>query len=1100
MWIKQSTVLFGCILLVCLTIADCSKNEKKIGGVKGKKGKGKDIKKKVSSSRVPNGGRTGPMSGTWDSTLHMSTLPVMIPLPKKNKKSRKKKKTGKIKRSDEKKQKMKPQRKEANMNPKQKRAVIDLHDDVIKRMRREVDDSVFTEEEKRLRDDWFRLDEEHEHNIPSIEAASFVPNDLKYIYDAAKTLADAYETLTQVKKEHSQQKRSVEESEEGEDSDKEILEIDQEQDTDEINDKNQIISKRDLTDYDLVADDDIMAENTVRNMQVRDVSTEEEDLSDDVMEVVEEPHYHTIVTRDVPMNGDCHAEEEQLENAIKASKIVDFIVKELGIKKENIIEDTQKCIEETQKMKREFNERFRRHIIQARDLVNAPKHRRAEIMELKEMFDRDQIEGKKISAKSELCAKIEMQLTTLEVAEYFALSNAKEKLASCRSKTPVQQVNLSPGAVSFAEMKAGQGSPMPSLISSQPTYNEPQSSPMFTTITLQPQPQPAPRLPSISSFFQSSQTPQQQSTNTHEIGMQRHFDSPPNPSQSLPSVLYQPHAESHIQPLIPKMQAFESQRLNFGQPIPFNKLANYGEMVRQNFQIYKAQSPQQNMFIQSHDVQEHPRFEPVLNSMQPNLAPMRQLPSASAFSQQPSVVLPAYSQKAYLVVADQKHITASSPYISPPYPIINSFAKKSKNKLSHPDHHHSTTDQSNEDKEDWHSSLWFPGTTYSPPPSWLKSSPVYEGTPKQPTAPIRPLEYPPNSSPSQMPYLPFVPKIPENHPQITEIAGDKHVEGEPGMVAPYSSLKPYIPLRRQPGPKLDVAPYSSLKPYKLDKQQHTQGFISAPQSALLNTASAIFQPSMIDTYAGPQPQHEILTVGPSSQVTTINQQKPQPQPVPIGELPGWLGSVDAVKLPDDPSERLRGDGNDSNKNKDNNNNNKGKDKESDQAPKREYASKPETRSDVEKAVQSVNVIKAKIGTSPKAMELLLDNVKGHVKQNIELTQASVNKDIEMEKQFCTQQQSPQHASVDNVAQKSELDKRSDIRNMACENVKKKKAMDEAEHKSALEIKRTLDVIEMRETIMASAQYFAEISKDGHVNTMDLADLTRASRSSASVPN
>ena len=148
---------------------------------------------------------------------------------------------------------------------------------------------------------WYiSLDEEHENNIPSVETASFVPNDLKYIYDAGKTLAEAYETLTQLKNEHLQEKRSVEESED-ENAEKEEGETETEEEEDD--DKDQDIEKRDLTDYDLAADEDIMSENAVRDMQVREVSPEDEESSENVVEIVEEPHYHTIVTRDLPLNG-----------------------------------------------------------------------------------------------------------------------------------------------------------------------------------------------------------------------------------------------------------------------------------------------------------------------------------------------------------------------------------------------------------------------------------------------------------------------------------------------------------------------------------------------------------------------------------------------------------------------------------------------------------------------------------------------------------------------------------------------------------------------------------------------------------------------------
>ena len=132
------------------------------------------------------------------------------------------------------------------------------------------------------------------------------------------------------------------------------------------------------------------------------------------------------------------------------------------------------------------------------------------------------------------------------------------------------------------------------------------------------------------------------------------------------------------------------------------------------------------------------------------------------------------------------------------------------------------------------------------------------------------------------------------------------------------------------------------------------------------------------------------------------------------------------------------------------------------------------------------------------MELLVDSVKVNMKEDKKLSQALIAKHEKMEKEFCVE------AITNNAAQKSELDKRSDvqtsdIQKVACEKIKKILAMDRASYQETLNNEKILNDIEMKEIQVEALQYFSKVTKDGNAN-VNLEDLIRASRSSPLFPN
>ena len=454
--------------------------------------------------------------------------------------------------------------------------------------------------------------------------------------------------------------------------------------------------------------------------------------------------------------------QENPSNVKKAVEAMDKIMEGLGINENTIVEQTQECIQQSLKDRQSFDQKFRRHIIHAREVMDEPVHRRSDIVALKRSLELDQDEMKDIDEREKLCKDNIMNVLRIKVAEYSAENRDKtssiladQKSAVSNSATsafiesdarPTSPIN---SAASISELKS-QTSPMiPSVMSQgfrqQPEKPNPavEAAPMFTTITLQPQQsvvQPAP----ITASFIEPPKPIIQQQDSHEIGMQRHFDNAPNPTNAfpapqpalqVPSVLNQPHLAEHFQQ--PMFKTFTAQKQYNAQPLAYNRLSyNGNDMVRQNYQMFH-QAPPVSIMRQNYQM---PQQNP-LNEQFHGLKEEIHQPAFNYFKQKQPAVLaaPAPPPSLYTSVVNKPYEPAPRPLSMFPQqnmmsnrPIIASYASdraSQKPKLSHPDHHHSSTESNeNKDKEDWSSSLWFPGGTYSPPPSWLKGQKVHETT------------------------------------------------------------------------------------------------------------------------------------------------------------------------------------------------------------------------------------------------------------------------------------------------------------------------------------------------------------------------------------
>ena len=130
------------------------------------------------------------------------------------------------------------------------------------------------------------------------------------------------------------------------------------------------------------------------------------------------------------------------------------------------------------------------------------------------------------------------------------------------------------------------------------------------------------------------------------------------------------------------------------------------------------------------------------------------------------------------------------------------------------------------------------------------------------------------------------------------------------------------------------------------------------------------------------------------------------------------------------------------------------------APKREHVVNSKSPDDIKVAVKSVNNIGSNIGLSEKDLNKLVDQVSGNVRKVRLLCEELVKKDEDLMKKHCD---SASSASTDsnnnNPAQKSELDKRSEIKSDICTNIRMKRDKDQSCMASSQETLNEVNQIE-----------------------------------------
>jgi len=295
-------------LLFCSPNVQCrSKKKQKQKNLSEKEVKDNEVQK-VSSSKVPNGGRKGPTSGNLAGNLHISPVSIPFPVPKKvkGKKGKKVKERNRESATSRQQKNKKKQPRESDNDTSRRSNIEQILDSeqAVARMRRDIDEEKFSEEERKLIDDWFNMDVAKETgSIPSRETASFVPPNLRYIYET-----DAYNDLFAPQENGEQvrvHKRSI-----GVDDESDVTENDDDVDLMSQNEDDRderVIEKRDVTDYDVIDDMSLDEEDVPRDMRTREISPADDLYGDEVMDIVEEsgftePIHHTIVTREAPSN------------------------------------------------------------------------------------------------------------------------------------------------------------------------------------------------------------------------------------------------------------------------------------------------------------------------------------------------------------------------------------------------------------------------------------------------------------------------------------------------------------------------------------------------------------------------------------------------------------------------------------------------------------------------------------------------------------------------------------------------------------------------------------------------------------------------------
>lgn len=91
---------------------------------------------------------------------------------------------------------------------------------------------------------------------------------------------------------------------------------------------------------------------------------------------------------------------------------------------------------------------------------------------------------------------------------------------------------------------------------------------------------------------------------------------------------------------------------------------------------------------------------------------------------------------------------------------------------------------------------------------------------------------------------------------------------------------------------------------------------------------------------------------------------------------------------------------------------------------------------------SVNNIGTNVGLGEKDLNKLVDEVSGNVRKVRQLCEQLVKKDEDLMKKHCTNDGASDTPQSDNPAQKSEVDKRSEIKSDICSSIRMKRDKDQ----------------------------------------------------------
>lgn len=1097
---------------------------KKINKIEKKKG---EKTKSVSSDKVHNGGRKGPMSGGSQGV----PMPLAIPFPiiplqgnggKSAQKSKNKKKKTQEAESDKSNKgysikdvdrdlTLSKGKAKSRKNGKiYTKTIMTSPNDMFQRSKRSVDDEVdeqsdddktefkrsadedyedeLNEEERDIRRDWL-IDGDDEGYLPGTENVYFNPSELDFIWQGDSVLSRAYQAIMPSMRLLT--KRSTdEESEDENKAPDDLMKLNKNAESDRD------MAKRDLSEVDKEVDEgeeDLMkvnSENTDRGMQTREVSIadEEEDDSEEELDIVnedkdfqdgeseEERDTRETAPGDEPPSSIEEA-ERQLKNAELAAEALTHLEMQVGIDPEHLVSNTHKYVMSLQAEKAKYDTDIRSHINKAREAekrASVPVHDEVKKSEIsgdvaaaKKQLESDRSKIEEINTQLKQLKDIELMATGLEVAKYLAKERAQHNLVLAKENAAKTQVPIAVQPVQQMQ---------------------------------QPQMEVTQQQPSVDANSFSMQ----QSQSGETVGT---WGYPSGQSQSVvpaaqPVVAVQPQIAAYqppiapvpmysaLQPTTPMLQQHQmgEQRNEESRP-SFNTPAIKAPLTQYLSSYIQSQKNSANQFA----AQPHWLTAASRPFSQPR--PM--------FHQPPP---PVYHEEH--VEGDQRHSTAKTPsdshslfMLRPPQSatanvnLMTSFARPLTQKsigladheitkIEQPHKIPNTNDEHKDSEENHDDSaggmLSFPGTTYSPPPSWLQR---------------------PNDNRAQAARIPSQgasrPYLPPNgfHPSITEISN--HPAYHPNIgVAPLSTLHPYEPSAEpvtgpipyhqfsqqsslsapsmasytsQPAPVELVAPVQNIAPVAFNSHQNFQ-------NTLFNEKEAVeMRPGTPLNYAAPQNQQaqvgEVIKTNPQDEVVTVNQ-KPEPEPTPppppdmSGNLPGWMGAVDSAKYGNDVSDRLR----ETNGSKPASTLPSDSD---DQNVKREYLHLQKAQAklqDTFKAASAVTHIESSVGFDPGSIAKMVDFVKTAAIKDVKLSKETVDKDKETLKKV----------EENSISKKSEIAKKSEVDSVAFEHAKQKLKSDEAVLADAEDRLDKIQKMELIVTEIEVAKYYAANKAENEV--------------------
>lgn len=565
----------------------------------------------------------------------------------------------------------------------------------------------------------------------------------------------------------------------------------------------------------------------------------------------------------------------------------------------NLVENTHRYVTKLNADKTRYDTAIRSHIVEVGQAIrrsmlnNGTGHNETSVLNdingAKRQLEVDRRQLEEVNSELGELKDIELMAAGLEVAKYVARERALENLAAARSSIEHAPEAPPPPAAPVAAPKS-EPEPPP------PAPPPPPPRPQYVAPPPAPRPYvapPAPRPPAPAPRAQ--------------------YVAPP-PPQPRPYVAPAP-PPAPVRPYAP--------------PAPVRPYA--GTMEQTNFA-----PPPQGFMYPPHQAAQRPAAMESYSPYQQNTYMYPQYNTAPNMLYAPNMAqyTNSYPSRMESMLSPNERVN--------PMSVVNPFSS-AKAKVGKPDHEtkieHKTEDDKNDDSHDWGGMLTFPGTTYSPPPTWLQgqaeNTDQYAREPQgsqppntqqNPVATSTSSQAVPIANPA--PYRPVTPEI--SQPEITQPASVNAIVTTQELNQPYSLSEAIASTLRRPNeqggtptqPKVaqtsDVKDAVAAASYIKNQNAYNNNNVPA-RNAQLNFANT-------NNNGGSTSAGEVIQVTPQDETYTIHNARTQQQsvaPAPIAPiavpsttssnfnegagstLPGWMGAVDGAKYDHDVSDRLR---------------------------------------------------------------------------------------------------------------------------------------------------------------------------------------------------